>query len=190
MNGGEVLKRFRKAPSDGNKDPRSEPKGNRSSWKHLQKLQEAAVKNRDEDASKRLKHDKKSKPVEPQQRQEYHGGAVFWSPQKVREAKAREQVRATTELEEKLAKAETKKLKEAATLYKKKMQKEARVVRKAAKKRAKEERKRAAEEKAAKQAQQEQEKRDRDAQKAPKSSQSGKRAISKATKASRSERVL
>jgi len=54
MNGGEVLKRFRKAPSDGNKDPRSEPKGNRSSWKHLQKLQEAAVKNRDEDASKRL----------------------------------------------------------------------------------------------------------------------------------------
>ena len=39
----------------------------------------------------------------------------------MREAKAREQVRVTIELEEKLAKAETKKLNEAATLYKKKM---------------------------------------------------------------------
>ncbi|KAI0569068.1 hypothetical protein TUN199_11715, partial [Pyrenophora tritici-repentis] len=118
------------------------------------------------------KHNKKSKPLDLQQREEYHGGAVFWSPRKVREARAREQVRTTTEMDEKLEKAESRKLKEAATFYRKRMQEEARVVRETAKKRAEEERKKAAEEKAAKQAQKEQERRDRDSQKALQSSQS------------------
>ena len=43
----------------------------------------------------------------------------------MREARARENVRITTEIAEKLAKAESKQLKEAATLYKKKIQEEA-----------------------------------------------------------------
>jgi len=215
-NADKVLNRFRKAPSDENEDPGFEPEGNRTSWNQLRKLYDGAVKDNDEKLSKRLcvaihslqtyneilntendglrealahkkKHNKKSKPLDLQQRQEYHGGAVFWSPRKVREARAREDVRTTTEMAEKLAKAESKQLKEAATLYKKKMQEEARVVRETAKKRAAEERKMAAEAKAAKQAQKEQEQRDRDAQKALQPSQRSNRAASKVLKASQSK---
>jgi hypothetical protein len=36
------------------------------------------------------KHNKKSKVLNLQQRQEYHGGAVFWSPRKMAESEARE----------------------------------------------------------------------------------------------------
>jgi len=36
------------------------------------------------------KHKKHSKPLNLQQRQEYHGGSVFWSPRKVREARVRQ----------------------------------------------------------------------------------------------------
>lgn len=54
-----------------------------------------------------------------QQRQEYHGGAVFWSPRKIREARVREEIRVRDEAEEKLQKAKTKELKEAAQLLKK-----------------------------------------------------------------------
>jgi 16S rRNA U1498 N3-methylase RsmE len=36
--------------------------------------------------SYKQKHKKKSKALDFQQRQEYHGGAVFWSPRKLREA--------------------------------------------------------------------------------------------------------
>ncbi|KAI0615762.1 hypothetical protein TUN199_12326, partial [Pyrenophora tritici-repentis] len=36
------------------------------------------------------KHKKKGKALDLQQRQEYHGGSVFWSPRKIREARARE----------------------------------------------------------------------------------------------------
>ena len=35
------------------------------------------------------KQSKKSKPLSLQQRKEYHSGAVFWSPRKVREARYR-----------------------------------------------------------------------------------------------------
>lgn len=45
------------------------------------------------------KQKKKSKPLDLQQRQEYHGGAVFWSPRKIREAQARERVREQEEEE-------------------------------------------------------------------------------------------
>ncbi|KAF1973249.1 hypothetical protein BU23DRAFT_388691, partial [Bimuria novae-zelandiae CBS 107.79] len=38
------------------------------------------------------KQQKKSKPLDLQQRREYHGGAVFWSPRKLREARVRESV--------------------------------------------------------------------------------------------------
>jgi hypothetical protein len=55
------------------------------------------------------KHKKKGKALDLQQRQEYHGGAVFWSPRKVREARAREAVRERDEIEEKLQKAQAKK---------------------------------------------------------------------------------
>ncbi|KAF1963952.1 hypothetical protein BU23DRAFT_392066, partial [Bimuria novae-zelandiae CBS 107.79] len=38
------------------------------------------------------KQQKKSKPLDLQQRREYHGGVVFWSPRKLREARVRESV--------------------------------------------------------------------------------------------------
>ncbi|KAI1523523.1 AAA-10 domain containing protein, partial [Pyrenophora tritici-repentis] len=47
-----------------------------------------------------------------QQRQEYHGGSVFWSPRKIREARAREVVRERDKIEEKLQKAQAKKQRE------------------------------------------------------------------------------
>ncbi|KAI0616314.1 hypothetical protein TUN199_11695, partial [Pyrenophora tritici-repentis] len=45
------------------------------------------------------------KALDLQQRQEYHGGSVFWSPRKLREARAREAIRERDETEEKLQKA-------------------------------------------------------------------------------------
>ena len=68
-----------------------------------------------------------------QQRQEYHGGAVFWSPCKLREARAREAVTQREAEQEKLQKTEIRELKAAATLYKKRMAAEAKVARQHAK---------------------------------------------------------
>jgi hypothetical protein len=73
--------------------------------------------------SSKKKHSKKSKALDLQQRQEYHGGAIFWSPCKLREAQVQEEVKQHIYNKEQLQKAETKKLKEAAALYTKKMRK-------------------------------------------------------------------
>ncbi|KAI1571037.1 ZntA Cation transport ATPase, partial [Pyrenophora tritici-repentis] len=62
------------------------------------------------------KHKKKGKALDLQQRQEYHGGSVFWSPRKLREARAREAVRERDETEEKLQKAQAKKQRKEAQL--------------------------------------------------------------------------
>ena len=43
-------------------------------------------------ASKK-KGQKRSRPLDLQQRKEYHGGSVFWSPRKVREARVRQTVK-------------------------------------------------------------------------------------------------
>jgi hypothetical protein len=51
-----------------------------------------------------------------QQRQEYHCGAVHWSPRTLREARAREAVRERDETEEKLQKVRAKKQREDARL--------------------------------------------------------------------------
>jgi len=79
------------------------------------------------------KHKKKGKPLDLQQRQEYHGGAVFWSPRKVREARARQSVKVQEEKEQQLQKDETAELRKAAKLYKEKIAEEKRVAREAAK---------------------------------------------------------
>jgi len=79
------------------------------------------------------KHKKKSKPLDLQQRQEYHGGAVFWSPRKVREARVRQSIKEREEKEQQLQKAETAELRKAAKLYKEKIAQEKRVAREAAK---------------------------------------------------------
>ena len=117
------------------------------------------------------KHKKKGKLLNLQQRQEYHGGAVFWSPRKVREARVRQSVKEQEEKEQKLQKAETAELRKAAKLYKEKIAEEKRVAREAAK--VAKEKERA--EKAAERARQ---KEARDAEMALPSIQKGKRKAS------------
>jgi hypothetical protein len=104
------------------------------------------------------KNTKKSKPLDLQQRQEYHGGAVFWSPCKVREARVRESVKQCEDKVEKLWKAETKELRAAASLYKKKMAEEARVLREQGKEQRKKDAEAKAVEREAARAQKQQEK--------------------------------
>jgi hypothetical protein len=91
----------------------------RSSVHHLS-VQNELLKHENEGLKEALqhkkKHRKKGKALDLQQRQEYHGGAVHWSPRKLREARAREAVRERDEIEEKLQKARAKKQREEAQL--------------------------------------------------------------------------
>ena len=91
----------------------------RSSVHHLS-VQNELLKHENEGLREALqhkqKHKKKGKALDLQQRQEYHGGAVYWSPRKVRQARAREAVRVQDEIEEKLQKARAKKQREEAQL--------------------------------------------------------------------------
>lgn len=59
------------------------------------------------------------------QRQEYHGGAIFWSPRKMAKGKARERTNKRPAEEEKLQKVQTKQLQAANALYYKKLRGEA-----------------------------------------------------------------
>jgi hypothetical protein len=79
------------------------------------------------------RHKKRGKPLDLQQREEYHGGAVFWSPRKLREARAREAVVQHQEHEEQLAKANRKELRAAAKLLREQEAEERRVARARAK---------------------------------------------------------
>jgi hypothetical protein len=129
--------------------------------------------------STKKKHKKKSNTLDLQQREEYHGGAVFfWSPSKIREARYRERVRAHEEEQEKLQKAERRHMREQATLLKKIEQEEAKVEREKKREEAKIERQRKAEERAELQRKIQQEREAATAQKALQLSQKGKRAAS------------
>ncbi|KAF2025326.1 hypothetical protein EK21DRAFT_15837, partial [Setomelanomma holmii] len=79
------------------------------------------------------KRKKKGKVLDLQQREEYHGGAVLWSPRKLREAQWRRRVTQQEEEQEKLQKAEMRELKAQAALFKKKQAEQKRVEREAAK---------------------------------------------------------
>jgi hypothetical protein len=83
-------------------------------------------------ASKK-KGKKRSKPLDLQQRKEYHGGSVFWSPRKVREARVRQTVKEREEKEPQLQKAERAELKKSNKLYKAHILQEKRVARAEAK---------------------------------------------------------
>ena len=157
----QVLKRFTSPPSHGDGVPEIGQHGDGDSLKQLRKLYDDAVKDSSEVPTRRLalalhslqvqnellhheneglhealvtkrKHAKKSKPLDLQQRKEYWGGAVFWSPRKLREAKARDAVEQQEKEEKKLRKADDKKLKEASLLYKKQKQKAVKELRESA----------------------------------------------------------
>ncbi|KAF1999364.1 hypothetical protein P154DRAFT_401375, partial [Amniculicola lignicola CBS 123094] len=122
-------------------------------WRKIDRLVRSAVKDQSSQEAKKLSHSvhhlsvqnellrheidgikqvlatkqkrkKKGKALDLQQREEYHGGAVFWSPRKIREAHVRQSIREQEEKEQQLQKAETAELRKAAKLYKEKIQQE------------------------------------------------------------------
>ena len=165
-----ILKRFNATTSGQDEDTKLQEVGDGDSWNDIRKILDAAVADKAKAESIRLastlhslqvqnellhheneglraaittkrKHATKSKVLDLQQRQEYHGGAVLWSPRKIREARARERVKQQEEEQEKLQKTHDRELKAAAILYKKKIAEEAKALRTIARERAAEERK-------------------------------------------------
>jgi hypothetical protein len=151
MNAEIVLQRFNNHSAQQDGDAEIGEHGNGDTWDQLRNLFESAVTNRAGVEAKRLKgslhslqvqnkllhreneglrdalytkkkHKRQSKTLDLQQRKEYHSGAIFWSPKKIREARAREAVKQQEEEAEKLRKADNKQLKESALLYKKQLQ--------------------------------------------------------------------
>ncbi|KAH4206555.1 hypothetical protein HBI95_117190 [Parastagonospora nodorum] len=206
-----ILDRFRTTP---NEDPSEPSRLFPSDWNQLQRLVRDAAKDRAQDGVRKLsvplhhlqvqnellrheneqlrtallhkqKHKRKSKALNLQQRQEYHSSAVFWSPRKFREARAREAVRKQDEIEEKLQKARAKKQRKEARLQRQVKLEERRVERQ----RLKVVREK---EKAKKQAERERQKQQRNAKKAIQLSQRGKRKASQAvsSKEKRQKRVV
>ena len=200
-----VLKRFKKDPP-----PRPVPVP-KSEWRQIERLLRSTVdrtsdeaktlsnlihhvtvqKELLEDENKGLRdalttkknHNKKGRVLDLQQREEYHGGAVIWSPRKLREAEARDKVRRDEEEAHLIQKAEEKEQRATAKAYKHQQ------VEQRKKERAEKAEKRKIEiaEKAAKRKQEQQE---RDYRKALQTSQTGKRKASEALapKAKRAQR--
>jgi hypothetical protein len=119
------------------------------------------------------RHQRKSYTLQLSNPKEYHGGTVFWSPRKVRQAQDDERARRHQEQLEQLQKAERAELRKQAQLYKLQQAEERRVERE----RLKEAREK---ERAEKLAEKERQKAARDAEKAIKLSQKGKRKASQA----------
>jgi hypothetical protein len=135
---GVVLKRFTKAtPDEQGSRESSASRLSESDWRKMRELIRVAVKEGAEDEAKKLslalhrlqvqnellryeneglkeslvakkKHNQHGKPLDLQQRKEYHGGAVFWSPRKVREARARQTIKEREEKEEQHRKSQRK----------------------------------------------------------------------------------
>ena len=75
------------------------------------------------------RHQKKSYTLQLNRPKEYHGGAVFWSPKKVRQAKEDEMERQQEQQQLQLQKAKRSKLRRQAQLYKLQIAQEKRVER-------------------------------------------------------------
>lgn len=116
---------------------------------------------------------KKSKPLSLQQREEYHGGAVFWSPRKVREAQYRQRIKEKELVELQHQKVVQKVEKEAAKLQREREAQERRKERERAKGVREKER-------AEKAAEKERQREVKNSLKAIKLSQTGKRKASQA----------
>ncbi|KAI1676182.1 DDE-1 multi-domain protein [Pyrenophora tritici-repentis] len=106
-----ILKKFSLTPD---KSHREQSRLSPSDWNHLRQLVQNELLRHEMEGlraalSHKQKHKGKGKALDLQQRKEYHGGAVFWSPRKFREARAREAVREREEMEEKLQKTRAKK---------------------------------------------------------------------------------
>jgi hypothetical protein len=124
------------------------------------------------------KHKNKSKALQFQPRNEYHGGAEFYSPSRVEKARSDERTKQQNQRAEELRKAEMAKLRHANKLYNEKIAQERREQR--AKEKEERDRVRAekAEEAAERKAQRERDKQARNAEKALQLPQRGKRKAS------------
>jgi hypothetical protein len=151
MDADAVLKRFNKRASRQAEASQLGQHGDGDSWRELRKIYDAAVPDKAQVEAQQLKaslhslqvqnellhHENqglqqaltarekrtdKSKTMDLQQREEYHGGAVFWSPRKLREARARERVKQDEAEQLQLQKARDRELKEASKLYQKQLQ--------------------------------------------------------------------
>ena len=123
-----ILDRFKTTPQE---ERSASSRLSPSDWQQLKQLVREAAKDGAEDGVKKLsaplhhlqvqnellrhendglrealshkqRHKGKGKALDLQQRKEYHGGAVFWSPRKFREARAREAVRVYNKIIKKL----------------------------------------------------------------------------------------
>lgn len=137
------------------------------------------------------KHSKKSHTLPLQQRQEYHGGAVMWSPSKRREAEHLHNVVQRLDMEEKLRKVNDKEVAATKKLVQEKEKEEKRVQRKvAAEARKKKKKEEHAIQVATRKAERERQKQQRNATNALQFSQKGKRKASQdSTAKKRQKRV-
>jgi hypothetical protein len=153
-----VLKRFNNRTSGQDEDLEIGEHGEGDSWTQLRKILDAAVADKAKVEAKRLsqsihslrvnndllrtqnsdlqddlnikkKHKTKRTTLDLQRRQEYHGGVVFWSPRKLREARAREATKQNEAQREKLQKKEAREQKVPASFPKKQKAEEAKVER-------------------------------------------------------------
>ncbi|KAI0616534.1 hypothetical protein TUN199_11474, partial [Pyrenophora tritici-repentis] len=105
-----ILQRFNNRISEQDKDSKLRQHGDGDNWRELRKIFDAAV-------------------ADKAKRKEYHGGAVFWSPRKLREARARDAVKQDGAEQQQLEKTQDREMKAAATLYKKQQAEAAKVAR-------------------------------------------------------------
>ena len=173
-----VLQRFNNSTSGQDEDSELGQHGDDDSWRELREVFDAAVADKAKVEARRLeaslhslqtqnellhhendgltraleakkKHKTKSKTMDLQQRKEYHGSAVFWSPRKVREARAREAVKQDEAERQQLQKTQDRELEAAAALHKKQQAEAAKVARQHAAEERRKEKKARAEELAA-----------------------------------------
>jgi len=152
------MKRFKIPPPQADIDTETREVDDRDSWRDLSKLFDAAVPDTSKNAAKQLKqalhslqiqnellHHKnkelrgsittrkrrksKRKLLNLQQHKEYHSTAVVWSPQSVREARAREAAEQLQHHKEKLQKERQREERAIAAAYKKQIAQAAREAR-------------------------------------------------------------
>ncbi|KAI1526948.1 hypothetical protein PtrCC142_009808 [Pyrenophora tritici-repentis] len=151
-----ILKRFNNNTTTQYEAPQVGEHGDGDSWSQLRKIFEAAVADTARVQNELLHHDndglraaltvkqkrkKNSKPLDLQHAEEYHGGAVFWSPGKIHDARAREATKQHHDELLQLQKLEAKQQKAQAALYKEQIAEEAKAQRQADRARRAEERK-------------------------------------------------
>ncbi|EFQ94072.1 hypothetical protein P3342_004217 [Pyrenophora teres f. teres] len=181
MDADAVLKRFNHHPQQQYEDSEIGEHGDVDTWPRLRKIFDAAVANKARIEAKRLsqsihslqvnndllrtqnaqlRHEinlTKQRPTQrttlaTQEGDEWHGGAVFWSPKKLCTARARKAAEQDEAEQLQLQKAHDKELKAAATAYRKQQQQEAKVARQHAAEERREAKKAQAEELAAQRA--------------------------------------